>query len=145
MSKSRFDKHCIVCGAKYEYCGSCDRFKNMPRWMESFHDNNCHTIFNTVMEYRTGIKTPAQCAEILKKCDLSYRDKLRDGLDEFVTAILADGADAAKEEPKVEEPKIDVVEEPKAKAAEKKVEEKPEEPKQEKKQFNGYKKNSFKK
>lgn len=140
MSKSRFDKHCIVCGAHYEYCGNCDKFKNMPRWMESFHDNNCRVIFNTIMEYRTGIKTPAECAEILKNCDLSYRDKLRDGLDEFVTAILADGADAAKEEPKVEEAKIDVVEEPKVKDKEAKAEE----PKQEKK-FNGYKKNNFKK
>ena len=74
MGKSRFEKHCIVCGARYEYCSNCDRFSRLPRWMESFHDDNCHIIFNTVMEYKAGVKTAKEAASILKKCDLSHRD-----------------------------------------------------------------------
>ena len=146
MGKSRFEKHCIVCGARYEYCSNCDRFSRLPRWMESFHDDNCHIIFNTVMEYKAGVKTAKEAASILKKCDLSHRENINDGLNIYITAILADGKDVAKEEPKVEEPKLDVVEEPKVEVTEtKKDEEKKEESKQEKKQFNNYKKNNFKK
>lgn len=146
MGKSRFEKHCIVCGARYEYCSNCDRFSRLPRWMESFHDDNCHIIFNTVMEYKAGVKTAKEAASILKKCDLSHRENINDGLNIYITAILADGKDVAKEEPKVDEVKFDVVEEPKVEVTEtKKDEEKKEEPKQEKKQFNNHKKNNFKK
>ena len=146
MGKSRFEKHCIVCGARYEYCSNCDRFSRLPRWMESFHDDNCHIIFNTVMEYKAGVKTAKEAASILKKCDLSHRENINDGLNIYITAILADGKDVAKEEPKVDEVKLDVVEEPKVEVTEtKKDEEKKEESKQEKKQFNNYKKNNFKK
>ena len=146
MGKSRFEKHCIVCGAHYEYCSNCDRFSRLPRWMESFHDDNCHIIFNTVMEYKAGVKTAKEAASILKKCDLSHRENINDGLNVYITAILADGNDVAKGEPKVDEVKLDVVEEPKVEVTEtKKDEEKKEEPKQEKKQFNNHKKNNFKK
>ena len=146
MGKSRFEKHCIVCGARYEYCSNCDRFSRLPRWMESFHDDNCHIIFNTIMEYKAGVKTAKEAANILKKCDLSHKENINDGLNIYITAILADGKDVAKEESKVDEIKLDVVEEPKVEVAEtKKDEEKKEEPKQEKKQFNNYKKNNFKK
>ena len=141
MGRSKFDKICIMCGKKYQYCSNCDRFRNYPRWMESFDNDNCHTIFNTIMEYRAGVKTIDQAAAVLKKCDLSYRDKINKDMDAFITAILADGADVVKEEPKVEETKIDVVEEPKVEDKEVKADE----PKQEKKQFNNYKKNSYKK
>ena len=146
MGKSRFEKHCIVCGARYEYCSNCDRFSRLPRWMESFHDDNCHIIFNTVMEYKAGVKTAKEAASILKKCDLSHRENINDGLNIYITAILADGKDVAKEEPKVDEVKLDVVEEPKVEVTEtKKDEEKKEETKKEKKQFNNHKKNNFKK
>lgn len=146
MGKSRFEKHCIVCGTRYEYCSNCDRFSRFPRWMESFHDDNCHIIFNTIMEYKAGVKTAKEAANILKKCDLSHKENINDGLSVYITAILADGKDVSKEEPKVEDTKLDVVEEPKVEVTEtKKNEEKKEEAKQEKKQFNNYKKNNFKK
>lgn len=144
MGKSKFDKICIVCGKKYQYCGNCDRFRTYPRWMESFDNDNCHIIFNTIMEYRAGVKTINQASAILNKCDLSYRDKFKEDINVFITAILAGGKDEVKEEPKIEEVKLDVVEEPKVEVVEKK-EEKQEEPKQEKKQFNNYKKSNFKK
>ena len=146
MGKSRFEKHCIVCGARYEYCSNCDRFSRLPRWMESFHDDNCHIIFNTIMEYRAGVKTAKEAANILKKCDLSHKENINDGLSIYITAILADEKDVSKEGQKVEDAKLDAVEEPKGEVTEtKKNEEKKEEPKQEKKQFNNYKKNNFKK
>ena len=112
MSKSRFDKHCVLCGTYYQFCSNCDRFSKLPRWMESFDNDNCHTIFNTIMEYKAGVKTLDQAAAILNKCDYSYRDKIKqtnETMDGYITAILASNK---KVEEKVENPVevIDVVE-----------------------------------
>ena len=144
MGKSRFEKHCIVCGARYEYCSNCDRFSRLPRWMESFHDDNCHIIFNTIMEYKAGVKTAKEAANILEKCDLSHRENINDGLNIYITAILADGKETEQKAESIDIPKETYavepkVEEPKAET-EKPVEEKHSENKTEKKNFN-YKKN----
>ena len=95
MSKSRFDKHCVLCGSYYQFCSNCDRFSSLPRWMESFDNDNCHTIFNTIMEYKAGVKTLDQAEAILSKCDYSYRDKIKqtnENMDGYITAILANGS-----------------------------------------------------
>lgn len=92
---SRFDKICVLCGARHKYCGHCDDYKHLEPWHESFDNDNCHTIFNLIMDYRTGTKTPAECKEAMEACDLSYRDKFSEGMNAFVTAILS-----VTEEPK---------------------------------------------
>ncbi len=147
MGKSRFEKHCLLCGAKYEYCGNCDRFNHLPRWMETIHNDNCRQIFHAIMDYRTGVKTPKECAEILNNCDLSYRDKIKAKdakMDAFISAIFADAAEV-----EMKSENIDVVDDaPTEKTevdaepinVEEKVEEKHEDHKVEKKNFN-YKKN----
>lgn len=86
---SKFAKRCILCQHDYQYCGSCSKYANYPRWMESFDNDNCHTIFNLIMDYRTGTKTPAECKKAMEACDLSYRDKFSEGMNAFVTAILS--------------------------------------------------------
>lgn len=86
---SKFAKRCILCQHDYQYCGSCSKYANYPRWMESFDNDNCHTIFNLIMDYRTGTKTPAECKKAMEACDLSYRDKFSEGMNAFITAILS--------------------------------------------------------
>lgn len=152
MAKSKFDKECIVCHSHYKYCGGCGDYSNKPRWMQSFHDDNCHKIFNTVMEYRTGAKTPAECAEIMRGLDLSYRDKIDPDFNAFITAILADGADKPAEEVAIDQVAVEdavvqiLAEEPVEENPEEKIEEKEEvsapEGKQDK--FKNYKKTSYK-
>ena len=56
---SRFDKICIMCGTHHKYCGHCDDYKHLEPWHENFDNDNCHTIFNLIMNYRTGTQTPA--------------------------------------------------------------------------------------
>lgn len=109
---SKFAKRCILCQHDYQYCGSCSKYANYPRWMESFDNDNCHTIFNLIMDYRTGTKTPAECKEAMEECDLSYRDKFSDGMNAFITAILSEGNESeedkeAAEENEVPEVKVD--------------------------------------
>ena len=147
MAKSKFDKICIVCGQKYKYCGGCSNYNNKPRWMQSFHDDNCHQIFNTIMAYRTGTKTPAECAEIMRGLDLSHRDEIDPNLDVFITAILADNTEKAVEEVAIDP--VAVEDEVVQILAEEPVAEKPEEASaevEEKKQdkFKNYKKTSYK-
>jgi hypothetical protein len=81
--------------------------------MESFCSDNCRQIFNTVMEYRAGVKTGLQAKAALSKLDLSGKDHFDNGIKEFVTAIMAE----KNEEPvvEVEEHKVDElkVDEPK--------------------------------
>lgn len=144
MSNSRFDKRCILCSTEYKYCQNCDRFSSLPRWMESFDNDNCHTIFNTIMEYKAGAKTLDQAAAILRKCDYSYRDKIKqtnENMDGYITAILAENK---KEETKIETPieTINVVEDVPTEESIK-VEEKIEEQKSEKKSY--YNKKNYKK
>lgn len=86
---SKFAKRCILCQHDYQYCGSCSKYANYPRWMESFDNDNCHTIFNLIMDYRTGTKTSAECKKAMEACDLSYRDKFSEGMNAFVTTILS--------------------------------------------------------
>ena len=86
---SRFDKTCVLCRQKYRYCSKCDDYKHLEPWHESFDNDNCHTIFNLIMDYRTGTQTPAECKKAMEACDLSYRDKFSEGMNAFVTAILS--------------------------------------------------------
>lgn len=95
---SKFDKTCILCGNHHRFCGSCAEFKNLPRWRVSFDNSNCHTIFNTVMAYRSGSTSPKQCAEILNNCDLSYRDQFSEAINLEITAILAYATDEPEPE-----------------------------------------------
>lgn len=149
---SKFKKRCICCSREYLYCSGCADYKSKPRWMTNFDNDNCHKIFNTIMEYRTGAKTPAECAEIMRGLDLSYRDKIDPNLNAFITAILADGADKPTEEVAVDPVAVEdavvqiLAEEPVEEKPEEKIEEKEEvsapEGKQEK--FKNYKKASYK-
>ena len=144
MGKSRFDKTCVLCGAEYEYCSNCSRFNSLPRWMETLHNENCRIIFNTIMEYKAGVKTPAECAKILNSCDLSYRDRIKPDIDILITAILSEGADVENKSDNLDVSEDTVVkqniEEAKVQAEPIKVEEKHDDHKTEKKNFN-YKKN----
>lgn len=108
---SRFDKICIMCGTHHKYCGHCDDYKHLEPWHENFDNDNCHTIFNLIMNYRTGTQTPSECKEAMEECDLSYRDKFSDGMNAFITAILSEGNESeevkeAAEENEVPEVKV---------------------------------------
>lgn len=105
---SRFDKICVLCGARHKYCGHCDDYKHLEPWHESFDNDNCHTIFNLIMDYRTGTKTPAECKKVMEACDLSYRDKFSEGMNAFITAILSVNAEPeATEKPEMTKEEVE--------------------------------------
>lgn len=57
---------CIMDGKEYEYCPSCHKYDNLPRWMMSFCSDNCHDIFAVFCEYRQNKISKADAAEKLK-------------------------------------------------------------------------------
>ena len=146
MGKSKFDKTCVVCGKKYQYCDSCSDFRNFPRWMNAYCSENCRTIFNTMMAYKAKLKTSQEVTEILKKCDLSKKDTFDTGIQTFINEVFG----VKLEEPTHEaEPVVEpgaTVENTHDKAVEDieetvdQPQEKIEEKKFHKKYYNGYKK-----
>lgn len=146
MGKSKFDKICVVCGKKYQYCDSCSDFRNFPRWMNAYCSENCRTIFNTMMAYKSKLKTAQEAAEILGKCDLSKKDSFDAGIQAFINDVL----NVKLEEPTHETEPVTEPEEPAEDAHVETVEdieetvdqpqEKIEEKKFHKKYYNGYKK-----
>ena len=109
---SKFDKECILDHTKYLYCSGCSDYAKYPRWMESFCSDNCRQIFNTVMEYRAGVKTGLQAKAALSKLDLSGKDHFDNGIKEFVTAIMAEKDEepvVEVKEHKADEPKVEEV------------------------------------
>lgn len=96
MGKSKFDKTCTVCQGSYKYCSGCSDYAKYPRWMESFCSDNCRKIFNTVMEYKAGIKTAHQAADALKACDLSDLKNFENSIVNLINIILESGSPVNK-------------------------------------------------
>ena len=146
MGKSKFDKICVVCGKKYQYCDSCSDFRSLPRWMNAYCGENCHTIFNTMMAYNAKLKTAEEVAEVLSKCDLSNKDSFNPAILEFIDKIFEkkleehthEAEPVVKPEATVENTHDKAVEN--VEEAANQPQEKIEEKKSHKKYYNGYKK-----
>ena len=71
----KYERHCIICGEAYSYCNNCSDYDHLPRWMFTFHDENCRNIWRAINSYRTGVKDATQTRDTLDKLDLSKKDK----------------------------------------------------------------------
>ena len=67
----RYPRTCLCCGKTYEYCPSCYDYRNLPLWMNSFHDENCKDIWEICTDYNFELITKEQANELLSACDLS--------------------------------------------------------------------------
>lgn len=66
---------CYMCGKKYEYCPTCVEFLGMPKFMTTFHDENCRNVFQICTDYNMKLITKEEAKEKLSKCDLAQKDK----------------------------------------------------------------------
>lgn len=62
---SKYKKICTICGKSYEYCNSCSRFANYPRWMTSYCSEECRAIFKAIMAFRSGRFSKEEAAKEL--------------------------------------------------------------------------------
>ena len=103
MSNSRYNRKCILCGTTYKYCSTCREYADQPVWKNVYCCENCRTIFNTLVEYKSDAISKEDAANILKSCDLTKKDSFRTDLRVIVEEILAEeSTEQPKPEVKVE-------------------------------------------
>ena len=99
---------CIICGKKYSYCPHCGKYDNVPRWMMSFHDENCMKIYSITWAYKNGKMSKDNAKEELAKINVFNGDGLRDGIKSLVDEILQEISwDEIKVIPKVQDEVVD--------------------------------------
>lgn len=86
----RYPRRCLCCNTTYEYCPSCYDYRNLPLWMNSFHNENCKNIFETCTNYNFKLITKEQAKKALSNCDLSNRASFSDCVKRDVNAIMAE-------------------------------------------------------
>lgn len=72
---ARLNRTCVVCGTRYEYCSSCNKDRNKPTWMSSFHDENCKKIYEACAGFNSNRLTSQEAKEILDTCDLADKER----------------------------------------------------------------------
>lgn len=91
----KHERICVVCGSKYSYCPNCDSYNHLPRWMFSFHDENCMNIWSVINDYNAGVKTASEARAELQKLDLSKRDTFTESFKGVIAKINSEGAPVA--------------------------------------------------
>jgi uncharacterized phage-associated protein len=84
---ARNNRKCICCSAEYRYCNSCSEDKLKESWYTIYHNENCRNIYNIISNYISGRITKEEAKEKLDKCDLSYKDKLKEKMVEVISKI----------------------------------------------------------
>ena len=91
---SKFDKTCIVCKNNYKYCSTCAKYKNKPRWMQSFCSENCLEVYRVLRDYRNGNLTIKETKEKLEMLDTSrneyYSNSFKTTYEEIMTADIVE-------------------------------------------------------
>lgn len=99
----KYERKCLCCGEKYSYCNNCYDYRNLPAWMNSFHDENCKNVFETCTDYNFNLITKEQARSALSKCDLSNRANFSAGVQHDLSVILSETKPAVEEQFKKKE------------------------------------------
>lgn len=81
-------RKCLICGKEYDYCPNCGRYNYLPRWMFSYHDENCKNIGAALNDYKAKNKTPIEVKRMLEKTDLSKKDTFVPAFKKMIDEIL---------------------------------------------------------
>ena len=86
----RKNKACITCGEIYSFCTGCAEFDHLPRWMAMYHNKNCKELFDITSSYLCGHITASEAKKRYEECDLSYKEKLREKIQNSINELLVD-------------------------------------------------------
>ena len=87
---------CVCCGKTYTYCPTCGKDSVKPIWMNTFHDENCKTIFYAVVDFLTGTINKNEAKKILSKCSINRGVKFKGNIPETIDVIMAPEKPAVK-------------------------------------------------
>ena len=68
---ARYDRSCILCGKKYEYCNTCSAFQDKPVWMFSYCSEDCKDITSLLTDYIYNKISKEEVKEIIGSKDTS--------------------------------------------------------------------------
>ncbi len=81
-------RKCLICGTEYDYCPNCKKYSHLPRWMFSYHDENCKNIGTALNDYKAKNKTPIEVKRVLESTDLSNIDSFKPVFKDMINEIL---------------------------------------------------------
>jgi hypothetical protein len=95
-------RRCIICGKEYSYCPKCRKDKDKPVWMFTFDSQNCHDIYQVLIDEQYGHITEAEAKAALQKLDLSSKKDFDENTRILIDKILSYSGEKAVEAPKEE-------------------------------------------
>ena len=84
------NRKCLVCGKKYDFCPTCEKDRFEPFWKVSFHDDNCHDVWQTLCAVTCKTISEADGAKKLKKLDLTHVDSFAPVIRKQIKDLLGD-------------------------------------------------------
>ena len=106
----KYTRRCMVCGAMYEYCSTCNAYAGKPTWMTMFHDENCKKIFEITSAYYAGSRSDEVIREQFLECDLSNKKDFTQKTQEVIEKLIeAPKRKAARAKKKVLETVVEEV------------------------------------
>lgn len=104
----KFERECVTCGKKYQYCPHCDDFAHLPKWMSTYCGASCRELMLTTISYADKKITKEQAKERYLTCDLSYMDKLSIAMQEDIIEALDIQIEKELAAEEIEEPVVEV-------------------------------------
>ena len=89
--KQSVERECIVCGAKYYYCQSCNG--DDETWKILYDTKNCQHIYDAMSGHLAGTRSDEECAKELEECDFSnikLQPTMQKAYDEIMASVNAD-------------------------------------------------------
>lgn len=97
MAKNRI---CKCCKVAYSYCPTCEEDRFKPSWYALFHDENCKSIFDILVQYGLKKITKQEAKKELSKLDLSIKDKCDEDIVSQLNEIFNDEVRESKSKEK---------------------------------------------
>lgn len=90
---AKANRTCKVCGKKYYFCPDCSASKAnpQPKWHVNYCEENCKTIFDTIVHYNCESISKKDASDILSKCDLSNMKSFSSEMVKSINEILKKG------------------------------------------------------
>lgn len=78
---------CKACGNEYQYCPTCAKYANLPKWMWKCDTDECNDIFDSISGYKMGTKNIDEVISVIKKYNIKDYSKFTDSIQKTLNEI----------------------------------------------------------
>lgn len=79
---------CKACGTEYEYCPTCAKYANLPKWMWKCDTEECNDIFDAISAYKMGVGSVDMIQNAINKHNVKNYSKFVDSIQKCLTELL---------------------------------------------------------